>query len=334
MILHMPDIAPHLSLFRDTLSSIIDHLLLPHPKNYHYVKEYILSGGKQTRPQLYMEACLLWGKKPSYEIAASIELVHAFLLIHDDIMDDDELRRDKPTLHTYFTKLFFSERTGRALALCFGDLLYSEAFHLCTQYSPKELTKEILSVLSEVITTTAQGQLLECASESLPTEAALLSFYEKKTAYYSIYLPLAIAALHSGRECTTDLLEFSKHLGKAHQLYDDCEEIAGRKIRKEDSKRCSDLMRLKMTPILRRTLDCLPDLAREEYMAKYLTQQTLTWNEEEVLQKVIREHHILSQMQEIVEKELAAGEAYLVPLGLQDSVLVQKLIQTYRSASQ
>lgn len=88
------------------------------------------AGGKRIRPFLCLEFCKLFGGSPEHAMpfACAIELVHTYSLIHDDLpcMDDDDLRRGKPTNHKVF---------GEATALLAGDALLTEAFELLAAYS-------------------------------------------------------------------------------------------------------------------------------------------------------------------------------------------------------
>lgn len=96
------------------------------------VRYAVLSGGKRVRPLLVWHACAAAGGEPesSLPAGAAIELVHAFSLVHDDLpaMDDDDLRRGKPTLHVH---------SGEAAAILAGDsMLAGATLLLCQSYEP------------------------------------------------------------------------------------------------------------------------------------------------------------------------------------------------------
>src|SRR5574338_737879 len=83
----------------------------------------IVNGGKRLRPYLVMKSCQMLGGSPKNAMpaAAAIEMVHNFTLVHDDIMDNDEMRHGVPTVHTRF---------GMPLAILAGDVLFSKAFEI------------------------------------------------------------------------------------------------------------------------------------------------------------------------------------------------------------
>ncbi|MFN7160028.1 MAG: polyprenyl synthetase family protein [Candidatus Gracilibacteria bacterium] len=322
--------------FDTYFSALIDRILEPYPEEYHYLKSYILEGGKQVRPLLFLEACSIWGgtiNEQTLHIASGIELIHNFFLIHDDIMDNDEMRRDKLTLHAYFAK-GRSETAGRALALVLGDLLYTEALKCISQGASDKTLRIIQEKTLEICSNTANGQILEFTSAKTPTTAETLSFYKKKTAEYSIYFPLIIAAYytdaeHSHKISLDYLLDFSDNLGIAYQLYDDMSEIIGTKKRMADSDRCGDIMRAKMTPIL---IDVLPHLS-EELKARvekaYVLQTILSEDDEKEIIAKIHEVGILKDIQVDINDFLLIAGVKMGLLGLDDSEVIQKLIDTY-----
>lgn len=328
---------PELKKSFDTyFADLIDRILAPYPEEYHYLKSYILEGGKQVRPLLFLEACTIWGQEideHTLHIASGIELIHNFFLIHDDIMDNDEMRRDRPTLHTYFAK-DRSEVAGRALALVLGDLIYTEALKCISQGSSEKHLRIIQEKTLEICSNTANGQILEFTSNTIPTKDTLYKFYQKKTAEYSIYFPLIIAAYHTDAEVRQkislrDIKEISDHLGVAYQLYDDVSEIVGAKKRMANSERCGDIMRAKMTPIL---VDVLPHLAqdlRNRVEHAYIAQQTLSEKDEQAIIHSIHDSGILENTQKVINDELLLAQVKLGILGLEDSELIQKLLITY-----
>jgi geranylgeranyl pyrophosphate synthase len=87
----------------------------------------VVGGGKRVRPMLCWHACVAVGGHGSrtLDVGAALELIHAFSLVHDDLpaLDDDDLRRGKPTLHRY---------AGEAMAILAGDALLSAAFGVVT----------------------------------------------------------------------------------------------------------------------------------------------------------------------------------------------------------
>lgn len=317
-------------------SLIVEELITPYPKEYHYIKDFILQGGKQVRPLLFLEACALWGKEidtPTLDIASGIELIHNFFLIHDDIMDNDEMRRDQPTLHNYFSKNR-SEVAGRALALVFGDLIYTEALSLLCRGSAQHSSQIIQQTALKVCSDTANGQILEFASDTIPSKDSLLEFYKKKTAEYSIFFPLIIAAYHSeviDKEVSlTDLKILSDNLGIAYQLYDDVSEIVGAKKRMEHSERCGDIMRAKMTPIMVEMLPLFSPALQARVTQAYISQTLISEEDEREILQHIQDSKMLDTAQGWINLYLTEAESILPEVGLMGSELIQKLLTTYK----
>lgn len=186
------------------------------------VKYSINSGGKRFRPILALMAAELFGKSEDEVMpwAAAVEMVHTYSLIHDDLpcMDNDDLRRGKPTNHKVF---------GEATALLAGDALLTESFFLVSQaYMDRpELARQLLGLLSMAAGTRGMvgGQVLDMhAEKNAPTFEELLLIHKLKTAQM-IQVPLQGAALICGaEESKIEVLgKFGEALGIAFQVADD-----------------------------------------------------------------------------------------------------------------
>jgi geranylgeranyl diphosphate synthase type II len=129
----------------------------PLPKNLREATAYgLLGGGKRMRPILVLWACRAVGGSPQNAMpaAAAIELVHCFSLVHDDLpaMDDDDLRRGRPTLHRH---------TNEAMAILAGDLMSSLAFELIATRMPAELAGLITRELAIGTNDMIAGQVFD-----------------------------------------------------------------------------------------------------------------------------------------------------------------------------
>jgi geranylgeranyl diphosphate synthase type I len=178
-------------------------------------------GGKRIRPLLCLLACEAaggdWHK--ALPVAAAIELIHNFSLIHDDIQDNSPLRRGRPTVW---------RKWGQAQAINAGDAMFTLA-HLAPQrLTELGLTPDVtLSVLAELNYTSlelTQGQYLDMAFEqrSTVTVAEYLAMIEKKTAVLiatATYLGAFVAG--ASPECLDHYYAFGWNLGLAFQLQDD-----------------------------------------------------------------------------------------------------------------
>lgn len=180
------------------------------------------AGGKRLRPLLVLSTAAAFGKElteADYQVAASVEMVHTYSLIHDDLpaMDDDDLRRGQPTNHKVF---------GEAAAILAGDALLTGAFQLLSlsQIEPSEkvLLMQLLSRASGSEGMVA-GQMADIEGEArqLSLEELIL-VHRKKTGALIQFAVMAGGVLAQQPAEVIDLLaEFSEHLGLAFQIRDD-----------------------------------------------------------------------------------------------------------------
>ncbi|WP_127521130.1 polyprenyl synthetase family protein [Mesorhizobium sp. Z1-4] len=182
-----------------------------------------LNGGKRLRPFLVMESAALFGAKPaaSLRIAAALECIHCYSLIHDDLpaMDDDDLRRGQPTVHRAFDE---------ATAILAGDSLLTYAFDIIaddeTALSAKaRLTLVALLARAAGLGGMAGGQMLDLdAAASAPGEQQIITLQAMKTGALIRFAceagPVIAGAPEADRE---RLAEFGSAIGLAFQLADD-----------------------------------------------------------------------------------------------------------------
>lgn len=191
-----------------------------------YLKEAmqysIQAGGKRFRPLLVLATVVSFNKVPevgTYQVAASLEMIHTYSLIHDDLpaMDDDDLRRGKPTNHKVY---------GEAQAILAGDGLLTGAFQLLA-LSPLATTQKVLLIqlLSKAAGTQGMvaGQAGDLQGESRTlTLEELVEVHEKKTGALIEFSLLAGGILADQTEEVIRLLGvFANHLGLAFQIKDD-----------------------------------------------------------------------------------------------------------------
>lgn len=187
-------------------------------------------GGKRIRPILFFLVYDMY--KKDYEeilpIAGAIEMIHTYSLIHDDLpcMDNDDLRRGKPTNHKVF---------GEAIAVLAGDALLSEAinimFKFCSEKGKKELEACQAIALSAGAEGMIGGQVVDIISEGKKiTEEELLYMHSKKTGELIKSPILAGAMLGEAPEAELRLLsQYGEKLGLAFQIKDDILNVIGDK---------------------------------------------------------------------------------------------------------
>ncbi len=210
----------------------IDSFLLSRLKGeprdlYKAASHLIEHGGKRLRPYMVVKSCELLGGniKQAMPAAAAIEMVHNFTLIHDDIMDNDEMRHGVPTVHMKF---------GIPVGILAGDLLFSKAFEIISlsyPRTPKKVTLSLVSTLAVACRDVCEGQALDinmAISKSIPSEREYIKMIEKKTSslFVASCVMGAIAASTRQRD-VRKLSIFGKNLGVAFQIVDDLIGVIG-----------------------------------------------------------------------------------------------------------
>lgn len=179
------------------------------------------SRGKMVRGSLLIDAYwALGGEEDIVDYAAAIELVHTGLLIHDDIIDRDEVRRGEEALHISYRSEKFSDREARNLALCSGDVAYFLAFQLISESEIQ--SSEALSVFSSTFSRVGLGEMSDIELSGRESELErVVQMYRDKTASYTFALPLRLAAVLAEGEDRTDLKNLGLELGVLYQIKDD-----------------------------------------------------------------------------------------------------------------
>jgi len=185
---------------------------------YDASKHLIQAGGKRLRPFLTLNACdLVGGKREvALQIAASIELIHNFTLIHDDIMDGDATRRGAPTVHVVW---------GIPMAITAGDMLFAKAYEsaLKTQATPSRLLK-IIAVITKATVSVCEGQASDMLFEKRRnvSEKEYLDMIYKKTAALLEAASKAGALIGGGKAMQVKRLgNVARYAGLAFQIVDD-----------------------------------------------------------------------------------------------------------------
>ncbi|MCL5004050.1 MAG: polyprenyl synthetase family protein [Patescibacteria group bacterium] len=197
-------------------------------------------GGKNLRGALTYYSYQMFGgknEKDILQISLLVQITHAFLLMHDDIMDEDALRRGAPTVHKQYEDLFkrLSSRSrknaahfGQSLAVDIGDLgpYFSNLVLLRTKFNPG-IKLNFLELFSQTIIKTAYGQALDIFYESDPKLSLkkILKVHLYKTANYTITGPLEYGAVLAGLSPKSNrfkaLTGYGTPVGLAFQLRDD-----------------------------------------------------------------------------------------------------------------
>ena len=184
----------------------------------------LLAGGKRLPPALVLEPARACGapssSPPAVAAAGAIELIHTFSLVHDDLpaMDDDDLRRGRPTSHKVF---------GEALAILAGDAMVTMAFHVLALDAPPDIAAPLIIELASASGPAGMigGQVLDIDGENQSLALPQLQEVHRKKTGALLTASCRLGAIAAG--CTTGdsklaaVTEFGRHLGLAFQIVDD-----------------------------------------------------------------------------------------------------------------
>ena len=193
---------------------------------YDAASHLILHGGKRLRPFLVLKSCQMLGGRQSDAMAAAsaVEMIHNFTLVHDDIMDNDEMRHGVPTTHKKF---------DIPLAILAGDVLYSKAYHTISSKSKlsPNYTTQLVSKLSKTCVEICEGQVDDIKfveNKRIPTGKEYVKMIEKKTAVlFEVSCAMGAICAKRKQKDVKNLSAFGRNLGIAFQITDDLIGIIG-----------------------------------------------------------------------------------------------------------
>jgi len=184
------------------------------------IAEYIITGGgKRLRPALVFLAAGATGYRGAHhvELAAVIEFIHTATLLHDDVVDESELRRGRKTANAEF---------GNAASVLVGDFLYSRAFQMMVRVG----SMRVMEVLSDATNAIAEGEVLQLlnAHNFAISEADYREVIRRKTAkLFEAAAQLGAILGEAGEGLEHGLARYGMHLGTAFQLIDDALDYSG-----------------------------------------------------------------------------------------------------------
>ena len=192
---------------------------------YDAAGHLIVNGGKRLRPYMVMKSCqILRGKTSNAMSAASaVEMVHNFTLVHDDIMDNDEMRHGVPTVHKKF---------GMPIAILAGDVLFSKAYQVISESKLSEKsTIQLIARLAKACVDVCEGQLLDikmAEQKKIPSQAEYITMIGKKTAaLFDVSCAMGAICATNKVNDITNLSTFGRNLGIAFQIIDDLIGVMG-----------------------------------------------------------------------------------------------------------
>ena len=211
-----PDIRPVIDLCADDMSSVnslIRDSLDSSVVLIRQISQYIIdSGGKRLRPMLVIMAARACGYQGRHHVtlAAIIEFIHTATLLHDDVVDDSDLRRGKETAHAVW---------GNAASVLVGDFLYSRSFQMMVGVD----SMRVMEDLANTTNTIAEGEVEQLLNMHDPevSQQRYFSVIEKKTARLFEAACQLGAVLTRREDLVTALATFGRELGTAFQVADD-----------------------------------------------------------------------------------------------------------------
>ena len=281
----------------EEIEKLSAELSVPPAELYEPIRYMLSLGGKRIRPLFTLMACDLFGgtSNDSISSALALELFHNFTLVHDDIMDNAPLRRNKPTVHN---------KWNNSIAILSGDVMMVKAYQLL---SKSKMCDAILPIFNEMAVKVCEGQQWDLNYEQL-YKISIPQYFkmiELKTAVL-IAACMKIGALVGGAKAeeANHLYEFGKNTGIAFQLQDDLLDIYGEE-EKFGKQKGGDIIANKKTFLLLKTSDIA---STNPYLKEELDQwmSVKNLNEKDSLEKVkaVTKIYDFVNIKKITEEEI------------------------------
>lgn len=218
----------YIDLVDNALGEYVKELDNPQKKIYSAMGYSLFAGGKRLRPVIMLMSAKMCGARPEIALpfACAMEMIHTYSLIHDDLpaMDNDDLRRGKPTNHKVY---------GEAMAILAGDALLTKAFEVVAGYNEPDVSKERVLRAISVLATSAGcegmigGQVIDI--ESCNEDLELLKYLHSLKTGAIIRASGVIGAVLAGadEEQISAIDSFCYNLGIAFQIQDDILDVTG-----------------------------------------------------------------------------------------------------------
>ena len=278
------------------------------PILYKTIKGFILGDGKRVRPILFIVGYLGYSKKAAkglYASAVALELLHDFLLVHDDIVDKSPTRRGKPSMHVMLQKYLDINKSkkikfnGQDLSIIAGDIIYAmaiEAFLSIKEDYPRK--ENALRHFIKAAAYTGAGEFIELLSGikniKNTTKADIYKIYDYKTAHYTFSAPLSTGAILAGASSgqVKSLNSYGIALGRAFQIKDDIIGIFGNE-KKIGKSTLSDLQEAKKTLLVWQAYRN-SNLTGKRTINNVLTKKKVTRNDLKTMKTIIKDSGALN----------------------------------------
>ena len=327
------------SCIKDFITDKKDNLELQEAKSIiNLIENSIFAPGKRFRPLFCVASYLNFGGEYNQEIiklASALELLHSFALIHDDIMDNSDLRRGKPTIHVV--------AQSKGIGILAGDVtlvLADQLFNSAASTFDSTTCKKLLSSYNDTKLNLCLGQYLDILEENTVTssEEKLFLMRHYKTGKYTIESPMHIGMIAAG---VTDpdkyeqVSEFAKYLGEAFQVRDD---IGGTFANEEDIGKPigSDILSNKKTYIwqllyLSETKFLIDTIDIKDEIKEYYSKTELSDNDVKKVQELLITAGVKDACENYIDAEYIQAKKIINSLNFNDDLQELAHMCAYRN---
>ena len=212
-------LSPIISEIEELEPLLVKFLLTPNAPTNQILQHIFSAGGKRIRPALFLLTCRLinYNDEHKYPIAGVCEYIHTASLLHDDVIDNSTLRRNKPTVNSVW---------GDETAVLAGDLIYSGACRLMV----KTRSLDLIDTFAECIRFMSESELFQLEllwKENTNSEQYLRVVAGKTAALFEASTKTPCYLKNCAPNVTLNLGEYGKNLGFAFQIADDCLDYEG-----------------------------------------------------------------------------------------------------------
>lgn len=257
----------------------------------------LATSGKLVRGCLIVHNAKLLGRKPDkkmYKAAAALEIYHTGILIHDDVMDQDNYRRGQKTIHKYIEDKYGDKKFGESIAITTGDMLFFVSTHITSEIVSESTLKTIGAVSKDFIATcfAQMDDVYFPLTQEVPVNR-ILDMYKYKTARYTFSLPFKMSCI-AAKKPSQELEEIGEILGMIFQLKDDEIGLIGKDTGKSDY---NDIVQNKKTLHRHIAYQELGDQL-DKYFGKNISEQ-----EAKEVKQLMKEAKVFEKVQDIMNEK-------------------------------
>lgn len=310
----MENVNKQLELFDAYLSN---HPMTRNPENLYGPADYILSlGGKRLRPVFVLLGCDMYtgNSEPAMEAAMAVEIFHNFTLLHDDIMDEAQLRRGKPTVHIKY---------NANTAILTGDVMMIQSYQHLLNYEKPELVKSLMDIFNKMAFEVCEGQQMDMDFE-VRSDVTIEAYIQMITYKTSVLMgaSMQMGALIGGAspEDQHHLYEFARYFGIAFQLQDDVLDTFG------DASRVGkiiggDILQRKKTYLFLKAYELASESQRNILEACYYAKDHQLTPQERVenVTGIFKDVHVTAYAEQLIEAYRDLSVSHLMSCSISES---------------